>query len=100
MDQRRFDNPGAEYLSAQQAAALLGVKLATLYSYAARGKIQSAPGGARRRHLYRRADVERVKAMAAARAGHGPVAAGALQWGEPVLESAHSGIDARGPIYR
>ena len=38
--------------------------------------------------------------MAAARAGHGPVAAGALQWGEPVLESRASGIEARGPLYR
>ncbi len=100
MDQRRFDNPPQEYLTAREAARLLGVKLATLYSYAARGKLQSVPSGGRRRHGYRRADLERLKAMAAARSGHGPVAAGALQWGEPVLESAHSGICARGPIYR
>ncbi len=100
MDQRGFDNPASDLLSADAAAQLLGVKRSTLYSYAARGKIESVPTGRNRLHAYRRADVERVKAMAAARAGHGPVAAGALQWGEPVLESAHSGIHARGPIYR
>jgi len=35
-----------------------------------------------------------------ARAGHGAVAAGALRWGEPVLDSAITAITPRGPAYR
>ena len=34
------------------------------------------------------------------RAGHGAVAAGALRWGEPVLDSAVTAITPRGPAYR
>ena len=49
-------------LSAREAAALLGIKLSTLYAYVSRGKLQStlAPDGRGKRYL--RADVERLKA--------------------------------------
>ncbi len=47
------------------------------------------------------ADLERLKARRDARSGHGPVAANALQWGEPVLDTAITAIDANaGPVYR
>lgn len=121
VDQDGFDNqhsdgggggggPGgpAEWLDASAAAALLGVKLPTLYAYASRGLLRSAPaapgapaaprGGRARRYL--REDLERLKARAAARAGHGPVAASALRWGEPVLESAITAVGPEGPRYR
>ncbi len=55
--------------------------------------------GARAR-LYARADLDRLKARHDARAGHGAVAAGALRWGEPVLESSLTRIDERGHSYR
>lgn len=87
-------------LSAARAAALLGVKKETLYAYASRGLVRSVGGPRSRGRQYVRADLERLKARRDARAGHGPVAAGALQWGEPVLDSAITGIDARGPRYR
>lgn len=61
--------------------------------------IRSAPGDGRRR-VYRREDVDRLRARSAARAGHGAVAAGALRWGEPVLDTAISGITAAGHEYR
>jgi citrate synthase len=106
MDQRGFGNQaiasaGPAYLGAREASALLGVKRATLYAYASRGLVRSEPApGAKRARVYLREDVERLKIRHDARAGHGPVAAAALRWGEPVLESALTAIDARGPRYR
>lgn len=89
------------FLSGAEAAALLGIKRATLYAYASRGLVRSEPGeGTGRARRYSREDVEKLKARHDARAGHGPVAAGALRWGEPVLESALTAIDAGGPRYR
>lgn len=89
------------FISGVEAAAILGVKRATLYAYASRGLVRSEPGaGKGKARLYSREDVERLKARHDARAGHGPVAAGALRWGDPVLESALTAIDANGPRYR
>jgi citrate synthase len=100
VDQRRFDNQLSETMDARAAAQLLGVKLRTLYAYASRGWLTSLPAeGTRRR--YRRDEILRMKARHDARAGHGAVAAGALRWGEPVLESALTRIDPKeGPMYR
>ena len=73
----------------------------TLYAYASRGLVRSVPGGRGRAHQYLRADLERLRARRDARSGHGPVAANALQFGEPVLDSAITAISPeRGPIYR
>jgi citrate synthase len=89
------------FISGVEAAAILGIKRATLYAYASRGLVRSEPGaGKGKARLYSREDVERLKARHNARAGHGPVAAGALRWGDPVLESALTAIDASGPRYR
>ncbi|MAG29517.1 MAG: citrate synthase [Deltaproteobacteria bacterium] len=91
----------SEFLSAREAAQMLGVKLPTVYAYTSRGLIQSVPGGKGRSRRYRRRDLERLCARRDARAGHGPVAAAALQQGEPVMDSAITMISLeRGPIYR
>ncbi len=91
----------AEYLDARAAVRLLGVQPATLYAYASRGLVRRAPGPDGRSRRYNRADLERLRARHDARSGHGPTAAAALRFGEPVLESAITAIDAvRGPIYR
>ena len=89
-----------DLLSAREAAALLDVKPATLYSYVSRGLLTSAPGAHGPSRLYARPDVERLRARHVARSGHGAVAAGALRFGEPVLESALTAIDEHGPRYR
>jgi citrate synthase len=90
-----------EFLSARDAAALLGVKLPTVYAYTSRGLIQSVPGGKGRSRRYRRRDLERLCARRDARAGHGPVAAAALRQGEPVMDSSITMISIEnGPIYR
>lgn len=95
-------DPGeGEWIDAATASSLLGVKRATLYAYASRGALRSRPIAGRRERLYAREDVLRLAARSAARAGHGAVAAGALRFGEPVLDTAVSGIDPeRGPLYR
>jgi citrate synthase len=93
--------PQDEFLSAREAAGLLGVKLPTVYAYTSRGLIQSVPGNRGRARRYRRSDLERLCARRDARAGHGPVAAAALRQGEPVMDSAITMISLeRGPVYR
>ncbi|MFN8498081.1 MAG: helix-turn-helix domain-containing protein [Anaerolineae bacterium] len=47
-----------EYLTVDEASALLGVKRATLYAYVSRGTLRSYKQGIRRQRLYRRADIE------------------------------------------
>ncbi len=88
-------------MTAREAARLLGVKQATVYSYAARGLLgpESNRGPGQPAH-YPKAAVLRLKARAAARSGHGAVAGGALQWGEPVLDTALTQLTADGPSYR
>lgn len=100
VDQRRFDNQPSELLDSRAAAKLLGVELRTLYAYASRGLVRSVRGTRGLKRMYARDDLERLKARSSARAGHGAVAAGALRWGEPVLDSAITEITPRGPAYR
>src|SRR5262245_52272378 len=89
-----------EFLSAKEVCARLGIKAQTLYAYVSRGMVRGVPGEGGRARRYFAEDVARLKARHDARSGHGPVAAGALRWGEPVLDTAISAIDARGPSYR
>src|SRR5438045_3369002 len=100
VDQRGFDNQPSDYVGAAEAARLLGVKRATLYAYASRGLVRSEPAPTGRGHRYSRSDLLRLRTRGDARAGHGPVAAGALRWGEPVLATAISFIADDGPRYR
>src|SRR4051812_13035122 len=89
-----------DWLSSREASARLGVKLETLYAYASRGLVKSLPGEGRRGRVYARQDVERLRTRHVARSGHGPVAAGALRFGEPVLETRISQVSAEGLYYR
>ena len=108
VNQRGFDDPHSRgergnddaWLSARAAAAALDVKLSTQYAYASRGAIESRPGERGRPRRYAKSDVERLRARRDARAGHGAVAAGALRFGEPVLDSSITDIGVEGPIYR
>ncbi|MDB4991635.1 MAG: citrate synthase [Myxococcaceae bacterium] len=88
------------WISAREAAARLDVKLATLYAYASRGLIESVPAAGGRGRRYAHEAVERLKARHDARAGHAAVAAGALRFGEPTLETSISEIRSDGPYYR
>ena len=50
-----------EYLEVGEAAALLGVKKATIYAYVSRGVLDSFRQGIGRKRLYRRAAVEALR---------------------------------------
>ncbi|MEO0325017.1 MAG: citrate/2-methylcitrate synthase [Myxococcota bacterium] len=91
---------GEAWLDAEAAAALLGVKRRTLYAYVSRGRVRSRPGSQGPGRRYAREDLERLRARSAARRGHEPVAAAALRWGDPVIESAVTTLSAEGPRYR
>ena len=88
------------WLNSREASERLGVKLATLYAYASRGLITSLPGERPHARLYAKEDVERLRTRHVARSGHGPVAASALRFGEPVLETCISDVEPEGPRYR
>jgi citrate synthase len=89
-----------DYLSRTEALEILRIKPQTLYCYVSRGYIRSLPQPGGRTSYYLREDVERVKAKSVARSGHGPAAASAMRWGEPVIETAITEITERGPRYR
>lgn len=48
----------SEYVSAPEAARILGIKPSTLYAYASRGRVRSYRQGTKRRRLYSRAELE------------------------------------------
>jgi citrate synthase len=98
VDQRRIDDQ--RWVDAPTGAGHLGISVRSLYAYVSRGQVRSVPGERGRPRLYALADLERLRVRRDARAGHGAVAAGALRWGEPVLDSAVTAITARGPAYR
>lgn len=103
VDQRRFDDQRSaseRWVDARTAAKHLGIKLRSLYAYVSRGQVRSMAGAAGRPRLYFLDDLDRLRTRRDARAGHGAVAAGALRWGEPVLDSAVTAITPRGPAYR
>lgn len=49
---------GEQYYSAEEACSVLGVKLATLYSYVNRGVITSYRQNIRRQRLYRKSEID------------------------------------------
>lgn len=87
-------------LTAEEAVGLLGVSRQTLYAYASRGMIRSIRQTGSKQKLYLREDVEKVKARSEARSGHGAVAASAMDWGEPIIQTTITEITPAGPRYR
>ncbi|MBL8165208.1 MAG: citrate synthase family protein [Anaerolineae bacterium] len=89
----------SRYLSAQEAAAELGISLATLYAYVSRGLLRSEEGDdSRRTRRYLAEDVERLKARKEGRRSPEDAVEASLHFGLPVLESAITLID-RGKLY-
>ncbi len=76
------------------------MKQPTVYAYASRGLLGTGRRGPGQKARYLRSAVLRLKLRAEARAGHTAAAAGALRWGEPVLDSAITHITPEGPVYR
>jgi citrate synthase len=80
------------YVSAEAAAAMLGVNLPTLYAYVSRKKIRSQSVPGTRRNRYWRADIERVASGGAAPVAERP---GGLR-----RETDITLITEQGPHYR
>jgi citrate synthase len=107
VDQRRIDNQhydslaiDQQWMTAAEAATFLNVDRRTLYAYVSRGAVNSSPAPGGRARLYAVADLQRLKTRTDARLGHGAVAADALRWGQPVLDSSITEITDKGPAYR
>ena len=77
------------WMEAAEAARALRVTRPTLYAYVSRGYIrsESKPGSPRQRR-YSRDDVDRLRRRTEERRDPDKVAAYALQWGLPILESS------------
>lgn len=89
-----------DYLSAQDAAARLGISLATLYAYVSRGRIDSRPGPDGRTREYSAGDIEQLIERRQAGRGAAQGAAHSLAWGLPVMETRISLIRPHGHYYR
>ena len=89
------------YMTARQAAAMLGVSLSTLYCYVSRGMLHSEPViGKPRVRRYRRDDVVRLMERKEFRSNPTKAAEKGLHWGSPVLQSALTLIDGGRLFYR
>lgn len=92
--------PSRDYASAAQAMEILKVRAQTLYAYVSRGWIRSIPQKGQKDRLYLRDDIDRVSTRSLARSGHGPVAASAMNLGEPIFPTSITEITEQGPRYR
>ncbi|MEO8757679.1 MAG: citrate synthase [Devosia sp.] len=89
------------WLRADDAFNRLGVKPQTLYASVSRGRIKAKPDPADpRRSLYNSDDVDRLARRGAGRPRLEMVAAEAISWGDPMLPSAISTVEAGRLYYR
>lgn len=93
--------PRKEYLSASDAAELLGIRRQSLYAYVSRGLVRSvSENSSSRTRLYLREDLERLRVKAGARGGHEAAAATAMNLGAPIVPTSITEITSEGPRYR
>lgn len=91
----------AQYLSAKEAAAELGISLPTLYAYVSRGLIRSeSTGDDHRARRYSAEDVQKLKTRKDSRQNPERVAEAALHLGTPVMESGITLIENGRLYYR
>lgn len=90
----------AEFLSARQAAASLGISLATLYAYVSRGLIRSESVGKSRARRYRAEDIRGLRARKASARKPAETVERALHFGAPILDSSLTLIAANKLYYR
>src|SRR4051812_10277692 len=87
-----------EWLSSAEAARRLGVSSATLYAYVSRGLLRSEGATGQRERRYSADDVALLKRRRAVGRKAESIAANALDFGTPVLESSLTLID-KGRLY-
>ena len=90
-----------QYLTAKEAADMLGISLPTLYSYVSRGLVRSEQADSRKRtRRYRLEDVEKLKQRQEQRKNPAVVVENALHWGAPLLDSTITLIEDNRYYYR
>lgn len=90
-----------EWIDAAEAGRRLGVKPQTLYAYVSRGRIRAeADAGDPRRGRYAASDVALLATRKARGRKASEVAADAIAWGEPVLQSAITTVSDGRLYYR
>lgn len=89
-----------EWLSSKEAARRLGVSAATLYAYVSRGLLRSEASAGQRERRYRADDVSRLKRRRQVGRKAEAIAANALDFGTPVLESSLTLIENGRLLYR
>jgi citrate synthase len=89
------------WMTAQAACERLGIKRQTLYAYVSRGRLSSKPDpDDPRASLFSLGDVEALARRSAAGRSRRSVAAGAMRWGDGVLESRIATVQGGRLIYR
>jgi citrate synthase len=78
----------SDWLSSKEAARRLGVSAATLYAYVSRGLLRSEATNGQRERRYRADDVSQLKRRREVGRKAESIAANALDFGTPVLESS------------
>src|SRR5579862_8615932 len=78
----------SEYMTSKEAARCLGVTAPTLYAYVSRGLLRSEPSDGQRERRYRADDVSRLKRQRDVGRKARDIAANALDFGTPVLDSS------------
>ena len=89
-----------EWIGSTEAARRLGVSAATLYAYVSRGLLRSEGTSGQRERRYRADDVARLKRQRAVGRKAESIAANALDFGTPVLESSLTLIENGRLYYR
>ncbi len=89
-----------EWISSAEAARQLGVSAATLYAYVSRGLLRSEATTGKRERRYRADDVSRLKRRRDVGRKAESIAANALDFGTPVLESSLTLIEHGRLYYR
>jgi len=93
--------PHRDWITAEEAQARLKVRAQTLYAYVSRGRVQVRPDPHDpRRSLYRAADIAALAERKSRSRKVSDVAAGAINWGEPVLASAITTVSGGRLHYR
>ncbi len=90
----------SEWISSTEAARRLGVSAATLYAYVSRGLLRSEGTSGQRQRRYRADDVARLKRRRDVGRKAEAIAANALDFGTPVLESSLTLIENGRLYYR
>ena len=89
-----------EWLNSKEAAQRLGVSAATLYAYVSRGLLRSEGTNGQRERRYRADDVTQLKRRRDVGRKAESIAANALDFGTPVLESSLTLIENGRLFYR